>query len=48
MPGGARFCGFNIDENFRHCIDGLVVVDLAQVKPKKRARYIERHTWPSL
>ena len=41
--GGTRFCGFNIDENFGYCVDGLVVVDLDQVKPKKRSRYIERN-----
>ena len=43
LPGGTRFCGFNIDENFGHCVDGLVVVDLDQLKPKKRTRYIVRH-----
>ena len=43
LPGGTRFCGFNIDENFGHCVDGLVVVDLGLVKAKKRARYIARH-----
>ena len=43
LPGGTRFCGFNIDKNFGYCVDGLVVVDLDQVEPKKRARYIERH-----
>ena len=43
LPGGTRFCGFNLDETFGYCVDGLVVVDLNQVKPKKRARYIERH-----
>ena len=43
QPGGTRFCGFNIDENFGHCVDGLVFVDLDQAKPKKRARYIKRH-----
>ena len=43
LPGGTRFCGFNIDKNFGHCVDGLVVVDLDRVEPKKRARYIERH-----
>ena len=43
LPGGTRFCGFNIDENFGHCVDGLVVVDLNQLKPKKRERYITRH-----
>ena len=43
LPGGTRFCGFNIDKNFGHCVDGLVVVNLDQVKPKKRTRYIQRH-----
>ena len=43
LPGGTRFCGFNIDENFGYCVDGLVVVDLDQLKPKKRDRYITRH-----
>ena len=35
LPGGTRFCGFNVDENFGHCVDGLVVVDLDLVKSKK-------------
>ena len=43
LPGGTRFCGFNIDEKFGHCVDGLIVVDLDQVKPIKRARYIAPH-----
>lgn len=43
LPGGTRFCGFNIDENFGHCVDGLIIVDLDQVKAKKRTRYIERY-----
>ena len=43
LPGGTRFCGFTIDENFGHCVDGLVMINLDQVKAKKRARYIERH-----
>ncbi len=38
--GGVRFCGFNIDPAFNHCVDGLVLVDVHQLKPKKRARYI--------
>ena len=42
-PGGTRFCCFNIDENFGYCVDGLVVVDLDHLKPKKRERYITRH-----
>ena len=39
-PGGVRFCGFSIDPAFNHCVDGLVLVDIHQLKPKKRARYI--------
>ena len=38
--GGVRFCGFSIDPAFNHCVDGLVLVDIHQLKPKKRARYI--------
>ena len=43
LPGGTRFCCFNIDKNFGYCVDGLVVVDLDHLKPKKRERYITRH-----
>ena len=38
--GGVRFCGFNVDPAFNHCVDGLVMIDLRYLKPKKRARYI--------
>lgn len=38
--GGARFIDFNIDANFGFCIDGLVMVDLQQLKPAKRKRYL--------
>lgn len=38
--GGARFIDFNIDANFGFCIDGLVMVDLQQLKPGKRKRYL--------
>lgn len=39
--GGTRFCGFNIDPDFQNCIDGLVMVDLMQLRPKKRLRYMQ-------
>ena len=39
-PGGVRFCCFSIDPAFNHCVDGLVMVDIHQLKSKKRARYI--------
>lgn len=38
--GGSEFWGFNIDENFANCVDGLVVVDIDKIKEKKRARYM--------
>jgi putative hemolysin len=38
-PGGVRFLDFSVDPNFGGCIDGLVCVDLAQIKPRKRERY---------
>jgi hypothetical protein len=40
VPGGARFIDFNVDANFGFCIDGLVMVDLQQLKASKRKRYL--------
>ena len=37
---GVRFIDFNIDADFAYCIDGLVMVDLHQLKPVKRKRYL--------
>ncbi|MFT7234704.1 MAG: putative hemolysin [Methylophagaceae bacterium] len=37
---GVRFIDFNIDADFGHCIDGLVMVDLHKLKPAKRKRYL--------
>jgi len=37
---GVQFAGFNVDPDFSNCIDGLVIVDLVRLKPKKRERYI--------
>lgn len=39
-PSGVRFIDFNVDANFGNCIDGLVMVDLQQLKPAKRKRYL--------
>ena len=41
QPGGVRFLDFNIDPDFGNCVDGLVVVDLRQLKDKTRCRYID-------
>jgi len=37
---GVRFIDFSIDANFGYCIDGLVMVDLQQLKASKRKRYL--------
>ena len=39
-PGGAQFLAFGDDPGFSGCIDGLVWIDLAMLKPGKRARYL--------
>jgi hypothetical protein len=39
-PEGVRFAAFNIDPDFGDCVDGFLVVDLEQLKPRKRKRYL--------
>lgn len=39
-PEGVKFIDFNVDPDFRFCVDGLLLVDLAFIKPQKRARYL--------
>ena len=39
-PDGVRFFGFGIDPAFGNCIDGLICLDLARLKPAKRERYL--------
>jgi len=39
-PGGVSFLGFGTDPAFAGTVDGLIRVDLARVKPAKRARYL--------
>lgn len=39
-PGGTTFHAFNVDPDFCDSVDGLVVVDLAQVDPKFARRYL--------
>lgn len=39
-PGGVQFLAFGNDPAFSGCIDGLVWLDLAMLKPAKRARYL--------
>lgn len=42
-PGGVQFIDFGSDPAFNHCIDGLVLVDLTQLKPARYKRYIAVH-----
>lgn len=39
-PGGARFLAFGVDPAFSDAVDGLIEVDLQQVRPRKRERYL--------
>lgn len=39
-PGGARFLAFGVDPDFNDAVDGLILVDLQQVTPRKRERYL--------
>jgi hypothetical protein len=41
-PGGARFLAFGVDPEFSGSIDGLIEVDLEQLRPRKRQRYLQR------
>lgn len=38
-PGGTEFHGFNIDPDFNDCVDGLVVVDIANMTELKKRRF---------
>ncbi len=38
--GGLRFSAFNVDPNFKNCVDGLIIGDLHKLAKKKRERYI--------
>ncbi|MEI7377967.1 MULTISPECIES: lysophospholipid acyltransferase family protein [Dickeya] len=40
-PGGVQFIDFGVDPDFNNCVDGLVLVDLQQLKPSRYQRYIE-------
>jgi putative hemolysin len=37
---GVQFLDFGEDPDFSGCVDGLVMLDLARLKPAKRARYL--------
>ena len=37
---GVQFIDFGIDAEFGDCIDGLVLVDIHQLKPHKAQKYL--------
>jgi putative hemolysin len=39
-PDGLKLLDFSEDPDFSSCIDGLFLVDLQQMRPEKRARYL--------
>jgi putative hemolysin len=46
-PGGARFLAFGIDPDFADAVDGLILVDLNRITPRKRERYIGSRSDPA-
>lgn len=42
-PEGVQVIDFNIDPGFSYCVDGLMLVDLHHIRPKKHDRYIAPH-----
>lgn len=44
VAGGVRFLDFGVDPAFSHCVDGLVIVDIATLHDRKRRRYLETNT----
>ncbi|WP_223788253.1 lysophospholipid acyltransferase family protein [Marinicella meishanensis] len=47
-PGGVGFINFAVDPDFSGCVDGLIWLELAQMKANKRAKYIEHHAAPMM
>jgi len=41
-PGGASFLDFSLDPQFGNCIDGLILVDLRELTPQHRKRYLQK------
>ena len=40
LPGGAAFLDFGVDPDFGHCVDGLILIDLQQLRDSHRRRYL--------
>ncbi len=39
---GVKFYGFNVDNDFKDCVDGFIVVEIDKIKESKRNRYMNR------
>ncbi|MDX9743914.1 MAG: GNAT family N-acetyltransferase, partial [Arcobacteraceae bacterium] len=39
--GGVHFYGFNVDPDFKDCVDGFIIVEIAKIKGAKRERYMK-------
>lgn len=43
-PGGVQFACFSVDPAFNNSIDALLIVDLQQLKPRRRQRYLQNNS----
>jgi len=47
IPGGVGFVDFAVDQGFNDCVDGLIWLDITQMKEQKRKRYINQNNLKS-
>ncbi|MEN9756849.1 MAG: hypothetical protein RL755_1036 [Pseudomonadota bacterium] len=40
IDDGCHFIDFNVDPDFNNCVDGLIMVEIDKIAPKKKNRYI--------
>jgi hypothetical protein len=40
IDNGCHFIDFNVDPDFNNCVDGLIMVEIDKIAPKKKNRYI--------
>jgi tryptophan synthase alpha subunit len=41
---GGRIIGFNVDKNFSHVVDGLILVDLTKTERRLLERFVEQES----
>ena len=42
IDNGCHFIDFNLDPDFNNCVDGLIMVEIDKITPKKKNRYITK------